>query len=138
MTGAADNTVASSDSIKKFAILDGDGDLMHDATGGFNNCDVDGTKRKVYTKYLTGTLDADSSTTVAHGIADGITKILSVTAYGYEDTVYSGFQIQEFRQGANSGAIEIIVIYNGTNVVFDPVGTNLQGNAYRIKIDYLI
>ena len=59
--------------------------VAHDATGGYNNADVNGTKTKVYTKYLTGTLDADSSTSVAHSITDGLTKILSVTVACYED-----------------------------------------------------
>ncbi|GAG38861.1 unnamed protein product, partial [marine sediment metagenome] len=49
MASAADDTVASSDSIVKYATLDAGGVLMHDAEGGFQNADLNGTKTKVYT-----------------------------------------------------------------------------------------
>jgi len=45
---------------------------------------IDSTDTKIFTKYLTGTLDADSSTSVAHGVAD-FDKIRSFTTMAYDD-----------------------------------------------------
>lgn len=136
MASAADNKTASSDSIVKYATLDAGGVLMHDAEGSFNNCDVNGTKTKVYTKYFTGNLDADSETSVAHSIASATTKILSVTAMLYDDdqTVYCGPD----RYIASDTDRSFRLSYDATNIILTQVGSYLQGNAYKIKIDYIL
>lgn len=107
--------------------------VMHDAEGGFQNADVNGTKTKVYTKYFTGTLDADSQTSVAHGIT-GIDNILAVSAAAFDDSG-SSYGVVDYLRGA-SAANAWNVFYDGTNVTFDNVGANVQGNNYRIRIDY--
>lgn len=135
MASAADTKVASSDSIVKYATLDAGGVLMHDAEGSFNNADVNGTKTKVYTKYLTGTLDADDSTSVAHGIAD-VDKILSVTVLPWNSND-SWYMVSETYTAASANSAYVAVC-DATNVIIGGVGSYLQGQKYRIKIDYLI
>ena len=109
---------------------------MHDATGGYNNCDVNGTKAKVYTKYFTGTLDSDATTNVAHGVATGLTKILSVTVAAFDDqtsaNVVADFALTTV---ADKG---LSYIYDGANVSIGSVGADIQGNAYFIRVDYIL
>ena len=104
---------------------DGDGYILRD---------IDGTPTKVYTKYLTGKLDADTETDVAHGITDA--NILSVTAACFDDNL-AKYVVSEFGQGAfaNHG---FRIRYGGGNVTFTGVGSFLQGNNYRIRIDYYL
>lgn len=96
---------------------------------------VNGTSTKVYTKYLTGTLDADATTNVAHGVAD-VAKILSVTAMCYDDnqSVYCG---ADRYIGSDTNRCYRLS-YDATNIIITQVGSYLQGNAYRIKIDYYL
>lgn len=137
MASAGDNKVASSDSIVKYVTLDAGGVLMHDAEGAFNNCDINGTKTKVYTKYLTGTLDADSETEVEHGVASALTKILNISVNAYEDTDYSGYLINGIKEVAHADR-SFFSYYDATNVVISGVGSQVQGNTYKIKIDYYL
>ncbi len=137
MDTATNTNIVTGESLVAFATLDADGELMHDAEGGFNNADVDGTKTKVYTLYLTGTLDADTATDVAHGIT-GIDKILAVNVMLYNDAggvlAYYGI---ETHLGA-SGGNDYLWYVDGTNIVLSAVGANFQGNNYRIKLDYIL
>jgi hypothetical protein len=103
-----------------------------DATGPYVTSDVNGTDTKVYTKYLTGTLDADANTNVAHGVTNGDPKILSVSAAAYQD---SDGVVQVRSQ---TSAHEFNLSWDDTNIRFTSVGANLQGNAYYIKIDYIL
>ena len=131
MASAADDKIASSDSIVKYTTLDAGGVLMHDAEGGFVNADVDGTKTKVYTLYLTGTLDADVSTSVAHGRAD-IDKILSVNVIAFSSGT-SKYRVKEHHEAASSTQ-DFTVSFDGTNVVIEGVGSQIQGQKYRITM----
>lgn len=110
--------------------------VQHDAEGGYNNSDVNGTKAKVYTKYFTGNLDADASTSVAHGIATGVTKILSVTVACFEDnvnkTIGGDFALAERTSSAYRYQ------WDSTNIIIEVVGSRIQGNAYFIRIDYIL
>lgn len=96
---------------------------------------VDGTPTKVYTLYLTGTLDADASTSVAHGRAD-VDKILHVSMVLYNDNV-SQYYGSEAHKGASAGN-DFLITFDGTNVIISAVGANFQGNKYRIKLDYIL
>lgn len=136
MAGASDNTVASSDSIVKYTTLDSGGVLMHDAEGAFNNADVDSTKTKVYTKYLTGTLDSDSTTNVSHGVSSAVTKILAVTVMAF-DGVNNSWSVAGFRE-TDVTATSFRSSFDATNVIIGEVGSNLQGEAYRVKVDYIL
>ncbi|KKN73468.1 hypothetical protein LCGC14_0400430 [marine sediment metagenome] len=109
--------------------------VQHDSEGGFSNVDVDSVKTKVYTKYLTGTLDADSSTSVVHGIT-GIDNIFSVTVLVFEDTTFTSYLVSEAFQGTSSTSVTVVV--DATNVVIRNVGSLIQGNKFRVKIDYIL
>ncbi len=140
----SDTQIATQQSIKAYVDLDSTGSVMHDAEGGFNNCDIvdndagpSTTKTKIYTKYIIGTLDADSETSVAHGVSTGLTKILSVSVKVYEDTGFTANVIYGFREAA-SASVSYYVHHDDTNIDFAAVGSSLQGNAYYIKIDYIL
>lgn len=86
---------------------------------------VNGTATRVLTKYLTGTTDSDSSTSVAHSVT--ATNILSVDVWIYSsDTNYY----------PNDSVGGFTVKYNASYVVISSVGATLQGQNYRIRIDY--
>lgn len=97
---------------------------------------INGSDTIIFTKYLTGTLDADSATDVVHGIT-GIDKILhvSTTVFDSTNSVYIVNDLNGLL-GVNSRAF--ILTFNGTNIRFTQVGSDLQGNKYRIKIDYIL
>ena len=42
------------------------------------------------------------------------------------------------REPALGGAGSFLVDYDDTNVIFSSVGANVQGNGYRIKIDFIV
>lgn len=104
---------------------------VHDAEGGYASVDVDAVKTTVYTKYLTGNLDADGSTNVAHGLTVG--NILHVSVICYEDNT-STYTVAT----ANAGTAWWSVNYDATNIIIGNVNVLCQGNAYRIKIDYTV
>lgn len=105
---------------------DGDGYILRD---------IDGTPTKVYTKYLTGTLDNDATTVVAHGVASGNTKILFVgAAFLYKTGTFRTMEIFEGDVAAEGAHVS----FNVDNITIGGVGANLQGNQYRIKIDYVL
>jgi len=110
--------------------------MMINATDGYRIIDVQGTNQVVYTKYLTGTLDNDTSTTFAHGVTAGATKILCAHAIVWNGTS-SQWTAQEWKRTAGGNAVFECNI-NNANVVFNPVGTDFQGQIYRIKIDYVL
>lgn len=97
--------------------------------------DVNGTPITVYTKYFTGTLDADSATTVVHSIASGATKILAVNGSAYNDAGPGWHAPSVYGNIAASG---FNVNFDDTNVYFKEVGANFQGNAYKLRIDYIL
>lgn len=95
---------------------------------------IDGTPTAVFTKYFTGTLDADSSTSVAHGIT-GIDNILHVAVVISNAQVPESYIVSGFRDAVTDGFTHE-VFFDGTNVVIQSVGATIQGEKYRIKIDY--
>lgn len=107
---------------------------IHDAEGGYNQVDVNGTKTNVYTKYFTGNLDADSTTSVAHGVT--ASNILAVSVICYDDNT-SSYRVSEAFY-SEQPTITFYVFYGATNITIEGVGSALQGNAYRIKIDYTV
>lgn len=93
---------------------------------------IDASSTQVYTKYLTGTLDSDSSTSVAHGLTAANILHVSVIVYNSGDSTY---RVAEYDFAA-SAADAFAVKYDATNINIHGVGANSQGQAYRIKIDY--
>ncbi len=130
-----DKVLVTQQSVKAYVDLDSTGSAMHDAENGFNNVDVDGTKTKVYTKYFTGTFDAASTKNVAHGIAD-VDKILHVSTAVF--TTNTSNYIVHTTFSAASSTIEIQVRFDGTNVIFTAIGSTIQSQKFRIKIDYIL
>ena len=109
--------------------------ILTDSEAQYTYADVDGTPTKVYTKYLTGTLDADAETVVVHGIT-GIDKILSVVAFAYNSST-SKYRVSEVFS-PSVAAHKFYVRFDATFVIFSDVGANVQGQKYRIKIDYIL
>lgn len=132
MATATATTIASSESIKAYV----DAQVGYAATGGYVTSSVDGAEVTVYTKYLTGTLESDSSTSVAHGITSALTKILSCQVMCYDNT-YSLWILPSAsaQTAANHGYVTSI---NANHVILQAVGTALQGSAYRIKLDFIL
>ncbi len=131
MASNSATAVSSQQAIKAFV----DGIVGHDGDG-FAYFDIDGTKTKVYTKYLTGTTDGDSQTNVAHGVTSGATKILHVSVAIFSSGL-SKYRVSETYIGAT--AAEAYQVYFGdTNVVFGVVGANLRSQTYKIKVDYIL
>ena len=114
---------------KKFV----DDTVGHDGDG-YAFFDVDGVKTKVYTKYLTGTTDSDTATVVAHGIASGGTKILSVTL-AIKDSGANVRFIEMFLAAGNPG---VAGNWSDSDINITNVGAVFQGQAYYIKIDYIL
>ena len=79
-------------------------------------------------------LDADSSTSVAHGVTS--TNILAVSVVCFDDNL-SVFRVSE-SYFSEQPSIQRFVNYDATNIIITNVGIALQGNAYRIRMDYTI
>ncbi len=115
-------------------------DVGHDAEGGFNSCDITvvggaTTKTKVYTIYFTGTLDADASTVFAHGVASGATKILSCVMAAKD----SGANVRAAEMfGGSSATASMDMSFDDANVTLSNVGTALQSQIFRVRVDYVL
>jgi hypothetical protein len=110
-------------------------DAMHDTEGGYNNVDVNSVKTKVYTKYLRGTLDNDSSTNVAHGISSALTKILHVSVLIYHEDA-GLLRCREMFETSVSD-LRSVVSVDSTNVIISS-GSALEECDYVVKIDYIL
>ncbi|MCK5017542.1 MAG: hypothetical protein KAS32_10785 [Candidatus Peribacteraceae bacterium] len=104
-------------------------------TGGYHKYLVNAVATEVRTKYFTGNLDADASTSVAHGITDALTKILTIEVSCFDDTNSVWISPGTLSYGEAQG---YRVSTNATHVNITAVGANFQGHAYRIKIDYIL
>jgi len=105
-----------------------------DSVDSYRWVSIDGTKTKVYTKYLTGTTDNDALTAVTHNIAD-FHKILSMTVH-----IYNGATdyINTTPFYSHSAPNQWISAYAANTVNISSVGANFQGKAYRIRLDYYL
>lgn len=100
--------------------------------GSFEFTEINGVKTKVYTKYLTGTLDADAETQIIHGVSD-YNKILSINA-----SVFNGsdkFYDKDILYNAVS-ALKFFLYHSSTKIIFAYVGSTFQGKIYRIALTY--
>lgn len=103
-------------------------------TTGYNKFDINGTGTKVLTKYFTGILDADAETSVAHGIT-GIDNILSLTVSCYHSS--AAHYYSNAVHDTDSTDDTFSARYDGTNVIIAGVGSEFQGQKYKIRIDYV-
>lgn len=123
MASDSATAVASQQSVAAFAKANG-------------HPDINGTPTAVFTKYFTGTLDSDTQTNVTHSIAGGVTKILSVSCSAFNDNT-NIFVVGDIFTGA-SATQAVKYAWDATFVYFIDVGTLLQGNAFRVKVDYIL
>lgn len=132
MSSDSATAIASQQSIKKY-VDDGaykatDGSI----TTGYRYCDVQGSLTQVFTKYLTGTTAAASSTSVAHNLTAA--NILSVSLIIYDGSVY---RVCGYRESADTQT-GFRISYDATNLIISLTDTQMQSKAYRIKVDYTI
>jgi hypothetical protein len=106
-----------------------------DTVDTFNTVNIDGTLTDVYTKYLTGTLDSDDSTSVAHGLTDA-DKIMHVSVACY-DSSRLAYRVYDHRTAVDQ-ASGYKVKFDDINVIIDGVGADIQGQNYRVKVDYIL
>ncbi len=83
-------------------------------------------------KVFSGTTDADSQTSFAHGITES--KICGGLSSIYNGTVYV---LNDIGSGAYVAADAHRIYVNGSNVILDNVGSNLQSKAYRVILFYV-
>lgn len=140
-----DVSLASDGKVKDGAVLEAatepaDGDrTIADAAfvkaNGFPG--IDGTPTAVTTIYLTGSLDADDSTDVAHGIdVGGGSVILHVSAMvndGTADWWVSDINVDS-TTAVDSQRFELNV--GATAVKFRHVGSTFQSQSFVVKIDF--
>ena len=126
------------------AELEVNGDIIsntvgYDAGGAFRYVKVNGAKTKVYTEYLTGIMDSDSLTQIAHGIND-FQKILNITISIFSsssnnascpNTYYTSDALS-----VDSGIAGWSGQYDGTNIIISNVEVCHHGQPYRIKVEY--
>jgi len=95
---------------------------------------VNGTKTKIYVKYLTGTISSSASVNVPHSISD-YNQILSVNVLVY-NTVFPGYVVNAPFYGALADRTMVVVIV-GSNIQLTSFNdANYLGQKYRIKIEH--
>ncbi len=99
---------------------------------GFKWENVNGTKRKVYTKYFTGKTDNDSLTTITHG--EDFDKILSVTSMVFNGTNYVVSEAWITGEANNNIAVDI----TSTEIRLNDLSANLWEENYRVKMEYYL
>lgn len=95
---------------------------------------VAGTKTKVYTKYFTGTTLVAGQTNIGHGVTQS--KILQCTSQ-IVDLTTGNYVVYDYVFG-NVAAFAYLLFISTTNIVFSNVGGNLQGQNYKIKMEYYL
>ena len=120
-----------SDIIDKSEILH-ELDNYEKGKGSWVYSEVDGVKTKVYTKYWTGTLDADNRTEITHNV-------------DYDKILFCGYSIGR-AAGAfyscgelydvHAAALTCEFGYNATFIIFSTVGVLWQTGKYRIRLDH--
>jgi len=96
--------------------------------------EINGSQYKISTKYITGTTVAGALTNVPHGLTDA-TYILDVDGDIQNSAGYWG--VKEFNR-IPSVSNGYTLKYDDTNIIFDNVGTNFQGQPYKIAITYIV
>jgi len=115
-------------------------DIEHDGTTGKHLVDtkyapVDSVTTRIFTKYFTGTTDSDTSTSVSHGVT-GIDNILSVQVSIF-DSGTGVYRSPGWLAVVNTDK-SITVSYSATSIIMSSMGADLQGQKYRIKIEYVV
>jgi hypothetical protein len=126
--------IESTDLVVKNYTDTGD-NVMYDTEGGYQNVDANTVKTKIYTRYIRGSMLSASTTAVAHLVSSGKDNIMSITAYaGNSDGggFYGVSGVAEAASVTNAFGVR----YDDTNITFTAVGSKVQGQEYRIKVEY--
>lgn len=102
-------------------------------SSSFEIIPVQGTNYAVYTKTFTGNLDADSSTSIAHG--ETVSKIIGVQGMAYDDN-FSAYVIADAYIGSVTDHAYLLTL-SSTDIIFG-VGSYFQNNAYKVTITYYV
>jgi hypothetical protein len=107
-------------------------------TTGYQIYDINGTPTKVFTKYLTSTLDGNSPDNIVHGIDDH-TKIINMSLMlnsgsgGTADEVFSA----DYRSSSTTSNFRWS--FDSTNIVIAYGGDfTSSSTVYLIKIEYIL
>ena len=106
----------------------------YDSEGGFKYYIVNGTKTKVYTKYLTGTTDADTQTNITHGV--DYDKILSAVVKVKSST--GNYFVYDFKTVSGSAASTYQFEISSVDLILYFVGSNLQSKTYMAEVSYYL
>jgi len=96
---------------------------------------VDGVATKIYNKTLIGTTDNDIRTDILHGVSD-FDKIINCTGF-IKSASFTLYRVKEHFLVSSASNSYIIVIEPGT-ISFASVGSDLQGQPYKLYIEYYI
>lgn len=107
-------------------------------TTGYQVYAVNGTPTKVYTKFYTGNLTGGDTKTIAHGIANGETKILSMALSCGRDTESVQYFSEIDASGSDIADWGVIGYWSATHITIKPLGTaNNAGNRYTVEVKYI-
>jgi len=139
MAEATDTTIATSESVKAYQdnVVGNEADgQASPVTTGYQVYDVEGSPTKVYTKYLMGVIGVNSPFSIAHGV-DGSANILDVSVIMESDG--GDYALTDRGTVPTSSLQRWQADFDGTNITFSSVGSELLGaaNKYRIKIEYI-
>jgi len=102
---------------------------------GYRYCSVnDGAMQKVYTKYFTGALDEDVTTSVSHGVVLANIRHLSVVIEQQGSGVYRATGYGE----GNQITLRFDLYADATKIYITNVGALMQGGDYRVKVEYTV
>lgn len=95
---------------------------------------MSGTLEMVYTKFLSGTSDADGTTNVAHGVPNWMNIFALNVALKQSGTFFRTIDCLF----SNVAAGAFFITYDATNIAIDGVGSSMQSQPYRIKVEYYV
>jgi len=96
--------------------------------------DISGVLEVIYTKYFTGTTDADSQTNVTHGV----TGANIVAADGAIQSSSSSFwSVCDYKSSAVANEL-FTFAFDATLIVFGDVGSNYQSQNYKAVIKHFV
>lgn len=108
---------------------------IEEDTTGNESFDTKHTLEFIYERFLTGTLDNDDTTSIAHGLSD-IDKIYALSVDCYDDT-NSMYRVKEHYR-SNSSSREYAITLDATNIVIGGVASDYRTHTYKIFLKYWI
>ena len=113
------------------------GGLTDASSNAYWFANVNGTPTTIYTKFLTGTLDAGSSTSIAHGVSGGASKILAANFSAQGDaTITNRYVLMDYDTAGAISTHSLSVKWDDTNIVVN-LQNDFASRPYTIRIDYI-